>query len=433
MEVKYFDKKLLNNISPEAKIIFDIFRDQVRLVGGSTRDLLIGKKPKDDDFASVLSPLQIIEILQKNNLKAIVTNQKYGTISTVINDKNIEITTLRFDSNQKGRVCAVDFIDDYALDASRRDFSINAIYLDHCGYFYDYFQGIDDLKNYKICFIGDPNIRIQEDYLRILRFFRFSCEYATEFDCKGLEACIENKEGLKILSIERVIKEIFLLLSSNNHLKIIEALEIYKKNNILSNVIENKFCLDQLNYFFKNIKYFSGFDDNLKIRIALTFSDVILGNFIKFKEFFRKLKLSNEYYNYFLAIRNFVEFFDNDCLSNDLEAFGNINFQFNDLDKILKNFYFYLNYDKKTFLFDALIFYIINNNLPIISFQKIVKIIKDFNLPVFPLNGEDLLSLNFKGKQISIAMDLAKKHWIENNFNSSKSQLINYLHNLKIW
>lgn len=432
MEVKYFNQEVLNNISEEAKIIFNIFKNQVRLVGGSTRDLLIGLKAKDDDFASILNPTLIAEILQKNHIKAVLTHKKYGTITAIINNKNIEITTLRIDNEQKGRKCKVDFVDDYAIDASRRDFSVNAIYMDYQGYIYDYFQGIEDLKNRKIRFIGDPNLRIQEDYLRILRFFRFSCEYAIQLDEQGLRACLKNKEGLKLLSIERITKELFLLLSSKNNLKIIEILKLLKSEKILSSIINAEFEVDHIDYFFKNINFFSDYNQDYRLRIALIFSEVLLSDFTKFNEFFKRLKLSNQIYDYFFAIRNFLELFDKDNLLQDLKAFENNIVNPNDFKKISKKFHYYLVFFKKNYLFDALILFIAKHNLPVVCFSNIVNLIKNINLPIFPLTGNDLLLLNFKGKEISIALDLAKKQWIENNFNYSKTQLINYLKNLKI-
>ncbi|MFM2200483.1 MAG: hypothetical protein RL769_538, partial [Pseudomonadota bacterium] len=399
MEVKYFNQEVLNNISEEAKIIFNIFKNQVRLVGGSTRDLLLGLKAKDDDFASILNPALIAEILQKNRIKAVLTHQKYGTITAIINNKNIEITTLRIDNEQKGRRCEVDFIDDFAIDASRRDFSVNAIYMDYQGYIYDYFRGVEDLKNHKIRFIGDPNLRIQEDYLRILRFFRFSCEYAIQLDEQGLQACLRNKEGLKLLSIERITKEFFLLLSSKNNLKIIEILKLLKSEKILSSIINAEFEVDKIDYFFKNINFFSDYDQDYRLRIALIFSEVVLSDFTKFNEFFKKLKLNNQIYDYFFAIRNFLELFDKDNLFQDLKAFENNIINPNDYEKISKKFYYYLVFFKKDYLLDALILFTVKHKLPVVCFSNIAKMIKNINLPIFPLTGNDLLLLNFKGKE----------------------------------
>lgn len=432
MVVKYYNNKISDNITQEAKIIFSIFQDQVRLVGGSTRDLLLNLKAKDDDFASTLSPLQIIKALKLNNIKTIETHQKYGTITAVINDKNIEITTLRIDNNQKGRACEVNFIDDYSLDASRRDFSVNAIYLDHRGFFYDYFQGIKDLKNHKIRFIGDPNLRIKEDYLRILRFFRFSCNYANVFDEDGLKACLANKLGLRGLSIERIRKELLLILSSNNYEKVIEVMKIIKKEKILLQIIDGNLTINLLENFFNNRQYFGDFILNLDLKIALIFSDIIQDDIKKFDEFFKKLKISNRQLNYFVTIRNFISLFHKDNLIRDFRILESKEKQIQDVEIILKKLFYYVVFYKKIFLIDALILFVLINKFSLNYLPKIISKIDNFRYPTFPLTGDDLMPLNFKGKQISIALDIAKKHWFENSFKFSKTQLINYLKNVKI-
>ena len=432
MVVKYCNKKLSDNISQEAKIIFSIFQDQVRLVGGSTRDLLLGLKAKDDDFATILSPLQISKVLQSNNIKTIETHKKYGTITAVINDKNIEITTLRIDNDQRGRACQVNFIDDYSLDASRRDFTVNAIYLDNQGCFYDYFQGIDDLKNNKIRFIGDPNIRIKEDYLRILRFFRFSCNYASVFDEVGLEACIANKLGLKELSIERIRKELFLILSSDNYDKIIEVMKIIKKENILLQIIDSNLTINLLEKFFNHRQYFGDFIFNVDLKIALIFSDIIQDDIEKFYDFFKKLKISNRQLNYFLTIRNFISLFHKDNLTRDFKILENKEKQIQVMEIILKKLFYYVIFYKKDFLIDSLVLFALINKIPSNNLEKILFEIDNFKYPIFPLSGDDLLPLNFKGEQISIALNIAKKQWFEHDFNFSKTQLINYLKNVKI-
>ncbi len=185
--------------APEIKKIFDIFGDDLRLVGGCVRDLLLEKKVNDFDFATRFIPSETIKILERNKIKAVPTGVKFGTITAVIDSKNFEITTLRKDNETDGRHCEPEFVDDYALDAARRDFTVNALYMDRVGKISDYFDGISDLKKQKIRFIGDANERIAEDYLRILRFFRFSARYAKRLDREGFAACVSNKSGLKKL------------------------------------------------------------------------------------------------------------------------------------------------------------------------------------------------------------------------------------------
>ena len=166
--------KIFANLPPEVLKIFTIFGENIRLVGGAVRDLILEKKVNDYDFACKFLPDEIQKILKAHNIKSIPTGLKYGTITAVINNKNFQITTLRKDENQKGRACDVNFVEDFFEDAKRRDFTINALYLDYRGEIHDYFNGLDDLQNRKVRFILDAKTRIQEDYLRILRFLRFS-------------------------------------------------------------------------------------------------------------------------------------------------------------------------------------------------------------------------------------------------------------------
>ena len=182
--------KLVNNLPQEVKTLFEIFGDDIRLVGGCVRDLLLKKPVNDFDFATKNTPQKTTEILERNKIRAVPTGVKFGTITAVINGQNFEITTLRKDNETDGRHCNPQFVDDYFFDAARRDFTINALYLDSTGLVTDYFDGNSDLKAKKVRFIGDAVKRIEEDYLRILRFFRFSCEYAVELDQKGLAACV---------------------------------------------------------------------------------------------------------------------------------------------------------------------------------------------------------------------------------------------------
>ncbi len=246
MTAKIFEySEIIEKFPSEVREIFSVFNsrkpDSVRLVGGCVRDLLLEKNMKDFDFATKFLPDDTIQILEENNIKAIPTGVKYGTITAVINHKHFEITTLRKDVENDGRHPKTEFVDDYFFDAKRRDFTINALYLDESGKIYDYFDGISDLKGEKVKFIGDENLRIQEDFLRILRFFRFSIFYAKTLDVKGLEACVKNKKGLEILSAERIYSEFFKFFETSNNEKLLNILEIIEKNQIRSEIFSAKF------------------------------------------------------------------------------------------------------------------------------------------------------------------------------------------------
>jgi poly(A) polymerase len=165
---------LLNQKS--VQFIFDIFEHESKeicLVGGCVRDSLLGKFPKDFDIAANITPNEIIAILKKNNLNYEDYAYRYGSITTYINNQKFQITTLRQDINQIGRHTNIIFTQDWKKDALRRDFTINAMYLSRNGKIKDFFNGKEDLDNCTIKFIGNIENRIQEDFLRIYRYFRF--------------------------------------------------------------------------------------------------------------------------------------------------------------------------------------------------------------------------------------------------------------------
>ncbi len=146
---------------------------EICFVGGCIRDVLVGNQSHDIDFAINCVPEDTTKVLSKNNIKFQDYGKKYGSIQAKINNKKFEITSLREDVDQKGRDTDVKFTNDWYRDALRRDFTMNAIYLSPTGTIYDYFDGQTDIANQQIRFIGDVEQRIQEDYLRILRFYRF--------------------------------------------------------------------------------------------------------------------------------------------------------------------------------------------------------------------------------------------------------------------
>uniref|UniRef100_A0A915JU58 Poly A polymerase head domain-containing protein n=1 Tax=Romanomermis culicivorax TaxID=13658 RepID=A0A915JU58_ROMCU len=148
---------------------------ELRIAGGAVRDILLGQVPHDIDFATTATPTQMINLFNKEGIRMLnKRGEKHGTITCRINEKvNFEITTLRIDKLCDGRRAEVEFTTDWYKDANRRDLTVNSIFLGLDGTVYDYFDGIEHLKARKILFVGDAKTRIQEDYLRILRYFRF--------------------------------------------------------------------------------------------------------------------------------------------------------------------------------------------------------------------------------------------------------------------
>jgi poly(A) polymerase len=196
-----------------------------RAVGGAVRNALLGEPVKDIDIATTAPPPDVIRLAEAASLKAIPTGVEHGTVTVVANHTPFEVTTLRRDVETFGRHARVAFTDDWADDARRRDFTINAIYCDASGAIHDPLGGLADIEARRVRFIGDPHDRIREDYLRILRFFRFTAEYAQGSpDPAGLKACVELKDGLAQLSGERIRNELLRLLAAPSAVPAIEAM-----------------------------------------------------------------------------------------------------------------------------------------------------------------------------------------------------------------
>ena len=190
--------------------------DCARFVGGCVRNALIGAPVADVDIATTLKPEETDRAIRAAGLKAVPTGIAHGTVTAVSERQPFEITTLRRDVSTDGRNATVAFTDDWAEDAARRDFRLNALYADGEGRVFDPTgEGVADAAAGRIVFVGDPETRIQEDYLRILRFFRFFAWYGRgEPDAAALAACRALASGMTRLSAERVSKELMTLLAA---------------------------------------------------------------------------------------------------------------------------------------------------------------------------------------------------------------------------
>jgi poly(A) polymerase len=196
-----------------------------RFVGGCVRDALAGRKVRDIDIATDQRPETVVELLKAAKVKAIPTGIEHGTVTAVTRGKPFEVTTLRVDMETDGRRAVVAFTDDWAEDARRRDFTFNALYCDPDGAVYDPVGGVPDLEAGHVRFIGDPYKRIEEDALRILRFFRFHAWYGKgPMNPTGIAACRDRCADLARLSVERVRAEMLRLLEAPEPVAAIRAM-----------------------------------------------------------------------------------------------------------------------------------------------------------------------------------------------------------------
>ena len=187
--------------------------EEARVVGGAVRNALLGVAIGDVDIATTALPTEVIRRAKASGIKSAPTGIEHGTVTLVVESKPYEVTTLREDVETFGRKAKVAFGRDWARDAARRDFTINGLSVDAAGVVHDHVGGLSDIAARRVRFIGDPDLRIAEDYLRILRFFRIHAAYGTGApDRAGLLACINGRAGLAALSAERVRMEVMKLM-----------------------------------------------------------------------------------------------------------------------------------------------------------------------------------------------------------------------------
>jgi poly(A) polymerase len=200
--------------------------EEARIVGGAVRDAVMGRTGGDVDIATTATPETVVQRARAAGWKTVPTGIAHGTVTVVIAGRPFEVTTLRRDVATDGRHAVVTFTRDFCEDAYRRDFTLNALSLDRDGTVHDYATGLDDAAQGRICFMGNPERRIAEDYLRILRFFRFHASHGQGSpDRDGLAACAALKAGIGQLSRERVRQELFKLLVAPGALPSVMAMD----------------------------------------------------------------------------------------------------------------------------------------------------------------------------------------------------------------
>ena len=207
------------NNTPIIKYLFELFAKngfQLLVVGGAVRDSVLGKPTNDIDLTTDAKPKDVVSMAIHEGIPFRSQHERFGTI--ILGSEKVCVTSFRMDVNPGGRLTDIRLTDSIELDAKRRDFTINAIYADVHGEIIDPLDGLDDLRKGRVRFIGNPTERIQEDYLRVLRFFRFSAMYGNPqfgLDSKGINAILQiDEERLKILSKERITQEVFRLLAT---------------------------------------------------------------------------------------------------------------------------------------------------------------------------------------------------------------------------
>ena len=254
----------------EIRDIFDILEknqeaksDVAMFVGGCVRKYIRNEAIDDIDIATIFSPEELKTKFKDTNIKLIETGLEHGSVTLINGKYKVEITTLRKDIKTDGRHAEIEFSNDWKEDSNRRDFTINAIYLSKKGKLFDPQLGVKDLENNIVKFIGDPVLRIKEDYLRIIRFIRFSLQYNSQIENSSLNAISLNINGIKNLSKERILSELIKIVNLSN----------------FKNITDNKSLKNIFLLIFPEFKYF----ERLKIISNLTKNFLVLSIKTEFK------------------------------------------------------------------------------------------------------------------------------------------------------
>ena len=396
--------KDLSKHTPAQKIFDSINKfssnSEIRYVGGCVRKIIQKENVDDIDLATNLNPQQVCEVLKNSNINFYETGIKHGTITAIINDYKFEITSLREDVETDGRHAVVKFSTDWKKDASRRDFTINSIYSDIEGNLFDPFNGKEDLGKGLVKFIGKPEKRIQEDYLRIFRYLRFFLKYSYhKHDPQIIRVIKKNLDGVSNLSKERLLDE----------------LKKYVKSHILTKLSKDKFSVELFEVIFpqiKKIKLFSNPNSFAKTKLKEANFIFLLSLFIidgsdntdyfiyKFnisKKDQRRLKIIDRFYKEKITSKSFSE--------KNLNKFFYYNGKEAVIDILSYRLFFLKKVDKKLFNF--------------------IDLFKSKILPTMPVGAKTLMEkYNIpEGENLGNKLRMIEEEWANNNFQLSTKQI----------
>ena len=404
-----FINKIKRNFFPfykdkELKFVFNKIQEgssadtvTARFVGGCVRKYLSNNEIDDIDIATTLSAEEIKEKFKKTKFNVVETGIKHGTITLVTGKFNLEITTLRKDVETDGRHAEVEYIDDWQLDSERRDFTINAIYLDINGKIFDPQMGTVDLKNNNVKFIGDPQKRIEEDYLRIIRFLRFKIMYDSKVEPSTINAIKQNLDGIKKISKERILIELYKILDLKNFVNLIESTYLKEIFSLIFPEFENLKRLERL------VKICDYTQVNKELLLAVLLIDE---------------KNNHEYFTHkYNVSKNIIENL-NMLARNLILIRRNKDFFKKDLEKNI-----YLN-DKNHLINLNILNFVINEKLKFEDFSDTLKKILQSKKQKFPVDGKYLLDNGMKqDSQMGKVLKKIEEEWIENDFKISEDHI----------
>ncbi len=388
-DLKFIFKKLQEGL-PKNKVA-------ARFVGGCVRKHLSNEEIDDIDIATILSTDQVKEKFKNSNYKVIDTGIKHGTVTIVFNNRKVEITTLRKDIRTDGRHAEVEYTEDWQTDSERRDFTINAIYLDINGKIFDPQMGAIDLKNNNVKFIGDPQKRIEEDYLRIVRFIRFKLMYDNRVEKTTSDAIKQNLDGIKKISKERILIELLKILELNNIFKINESSYLRE---IFLMIFPEFLYLDRL----ERLKKIYNFP---KLNREIILGVLLIDEKDNHQYFSHKYKVSTKIKESLQNLASNLSLLEKDK-----------NFLNKDL---FKNIYIL---GKNHLIALVIINYSYDSKIKLNYVSKILKRILAFNIPKFNIDGQYLLNNGMQeGASVGKVLKIIENEWINNSFKISKDRI----------
>ena len=377
---------------------FGLETDKFRFVGGAVRDHLLGIKSKDVDLATSMSPEQVMELLQKAGIRGIPTGIKHGTVTAVIDGKNFEITTLRRDTHCNGRHAEIEFTNNWREDAARRDFTMNALYLTVEGQLFDYFNGTEDIKNGHVRFIGDAHIRITEDYLRILRFFRFFAYYGkVEPDAKVLATCSQLAPNIASLSGERIQAEMLKLLAAEDPSV---SIKLMRECKVLENVCG----------FYCNRVFTHGVGINdVNIRLALLIMRAEINPTDALKILAERWKLSSNIKQILLTLIT--------CIADISPAIDTARQK-----QLIRRM------GAETFSSLLHLKILLAPVKDYANYNAMLQLAANWQAPIMPVSGDDLINSGIsQGQKLGALLYKLEQIWEESGYKLSKEELLKYI------
>ncbi|MBP9050744.1 MAG: CCA tRNA nucleotidyltransferase [Alphaproteobacteria bacterium] len=388
--------------SPEVRSLFAALdpsqRGEVLFVGGCVRGAVLGKYNGDMDIATTVTPEEGMSLLTAKGFKVVPTGIEHGTLTVVVAGLPFEVTTLRRDVSTDGRRAVVAYTKDWYEDAARRDFTMNTLLADLEGNIYDPLgRGLADLEKRQVLFVGDPDQRIKEDYLRILRFFRFHALYGEGApDAEALAACERWASHISNLSKERVTAEFLKIVGASNA---VSVLTLMRRHNILNNLVTDRFDPSLMERGLALCLTEGGGEAELVARLFMV-GGVHPPYFQNFEE---SLRLSNRLKSLMSSLSNAferLEKIEEFTLKLLLYRYGR--------EVAVQALRVRLAVEKED------------------GSDRWIKFLKSEKQPEFPVRGEDLLRAGFSsGPEMGAHLKALEKKWIESGFRLSFSELMN--------